>query len=345
MQLTTDTLTAFSANLNLLTQSGVNPAITIPLVQGMGFITAIYKGVTPYIDSSVSFSSVTSLPSPKTGVAKYKIQLANGKTWLLYAIANNGSGLILKLTSSTRLAAAVAFSGYIQIAKNVGNTASNENSFDRCAGSYATTATINGDVNGASGSYTISWKKNGNGSPLLMMALPHHIESLDSTTAAGKTTIQIQTTTKGLATGIVGDSWKLVEPDMPTSIGFAPWDVATKATKVIPQSAKDAINAAAQNELAQDINAQTDLNSMYFSGKAFSKFATAIYATRDLAGNINLANSALTNLKAAFEKFATNKQTYPLIYDTKWGGVVSTAAFSTGDPGADFGNSYYNDHQ
>lgn len=345
MKLTTDTLTAFSANLNILTQSGANPIITIPLVQGMGFVTAIYKGATPYIDSSVSFSSVTSLPSPKAGVAKYKIQLANGKTWLLYSNANNGSGLILKLTSSTRLAATVAFTGYIQIAKNVGNTASNEQSFDKCAGSYATTAKISGTVNGATGSYSISWDKSGNGSPLLMMALPHHIESLDSTTAAGKTTIQIQTTTKGLATGIIGDSWKLVEPDMPTTMGFAPWDVATKATMAIPQSAKYAINAAAENELTQDINAQTDLNSMYFSGKAFSKFASAIYATRDLAGNVDLANSALTKLEAAFEKFAINKQTYPLTYDTKWGGVVSTAAFATGDPGADFGNSYYNDHQ
>ena len=27
-----------------------------------------------------------------------------------------------------------------------------------------------------------------------------------------------------------------------------------------------------------------------------------------------------------------------------WGGVVSSATYATGDPGADFGNSYYNDH-
>jgi len=27
-----------------------------------------------------------------------------------------------------------------------------------------------------------------------------------------------------------------------------------------------------------------------------------------------------------------------------WGGVVSTASYVTGDSGADFGNTYYNDH-
>ncbi len=345
MALTTDTLTAFSANVNLLTNQGANPAITVPLVQGMGFVTAIYRGVTPFIDSSVSFQTVTPLPSPKAGVAKYKILLANGKTWLLYATAANGSGLILKLSSSTRLAASVPYSGNIQIAKSVGNAASNEKSFDTCAGSYAKTASITGSVDGSSGSYTLTWNKGGNGSPLLMMALPHHIESLDGKTAAGKTAIQIQSTTKGLTTGVIGDSWTLVEPDMPVTIGFAPWDITTKSTRTLSQAAKDAINAAAKSELAQDITAQTSLDSMYFSGKAFSKFATAIYATHDLAGNIDLSNAALAKLEAAFERFATNKQTYPLTYETAWGGVVSTAAFVTGDPGTDFGNSYYNDHQ
>lgn len=41
MSLTTDTLTAFSANANLIPSGATTPAITFPLVQGMGFVTGI----------------------------------------------------------------------------------------------------------------------------------------------------------------------------------------------------------------------------------------------------------------------------------------------------------------
>lgn len=41
MSLTTDTLTAFSANANLVPSGATTPAITFPLVQGMGFVTGI----------------------------------------------------------------------------------------------------------------------------------------------------------------------------------------------------------------------------------------------------------------------------------------------------------------
>jgi endo-1,3(4)-beta-glucanase len=68
----------------------------------------------------------------------------------------------------------------------------------------------------------------------------------------------------------------------------------------------------------------------------------------------------LANLKTAFELFSTNKNQFPLVYESKlsmstavdfindmlaaWGGVVSSASYITGDSGADFGNTYYNDH-
>jgi endo-1,3(4)-beta-glucanase len=32
------------------------------------------------------------------------------------------------------------------------------------------------------------------------------------------------------------------------------------------------------------------------------------------------------------------------VYDTVWKGVVSSGSYDTGDPGLDFGNTYYNDH-
>lgn len=311
----------------------------------MGFVTAIYNSVTPVIESSVYFKTITPLKSPKAGVSKYKILLADDKTWLLYATANNGTGLALKSVSSTRLVAPGSFSGTIQIAKNPGADPQHETLYDKCAGAYATTASIAGQVDGGYGSYTLSWKKGGNGSPLVMFALPHHQESLDVKSDYGMTGLFLQTTTKGTARAFVGDSWTFIEANLPYTLGFAPWNVDSGPVKSLPNNAKAAINAAGAGDLSQDMIAQTNLDSMYFSGKALSKFAAAIYAVHDLAGNVSLADAGLAKLKVAFERFATNKQTFPLTYESSWGGVVSTAGYVTGDPNADFGNSYYNDHQ
>ena len=80
MAVTTDSLLAFSANANLHATAGAPPGITFPLVQGMGFVTAIYENFTPYIESSVFFNTVTPLPSPGTGITKYKLLLDDGNT-------------------------------------------------------------------------------------------------------------------------------------------------------------------------------------------------------------------------------------------------------------------------
>ncbi len=69
-----------------------------------------------------------------------------------------------------------------------------------------------------------------------------------------------------------------------------------------------------------------------------------MYTLHDLLGDTALAQAGLTNLKEAFAVFANNTQEYPLVYETAWGGIVSTASYVTGDSGVDFGNTYYNDH-
>ncbi|KAL8704907.1 MAG: hypothetical protein Q9201_001976 [Fulgogasparrea decipioides] len=344
MTLTTDSLTAFSVNANLIAKDAKTPAITLPLVEGMGFVTAIYHSVTPFIDSSVFFHTITPVRSPKVGVTKYKILLDDGNTWLLYATAANSSGLALTATSNTRLQAAGPFEGTIQVAKNPGNVVSHEQSYDTAAGAFATSASLSGSVDGNSGSYTFSWAKAGNKSPLMMFALPHHIQSMAASTSTGKTAIQLQTTVKGLATGVIGDTWAMTEPELPTSIGFTPWNTASGSHQAIVAAAQQNVKTAGGSELSQDMNKQSNLNSMYYSGKALSKFATAIYALHDLAGDVDLARAGLDKLKEAFARFTGNTQQFPLVYESAWGGIVSTASYVTGDPGVDFGNSYYNDH-
>jgi endo-1,3(4)-beta-glucanase len=63
-----------------------------------------------------------------------------------------------------------------------------------------------------------------------------------------------------------------------------------------------------------------------------------------MLGDNTLAQGGLQQLKVAFDRFVQNAQQYPLVYESAWGGVVSSATYNTGDTGADFGNSLYNDH-
>ena len=76
------------------------------------------------------------------------------------------------------------------------------------------------------------------------------------------------------------------------------------------------------------MHSQTDLNSMYYSGKAFSKFASILIAVNDIVQQPDLAQSGVKRLESALSKFITNTQTHPLAYDSVWKGVVSTASYN-----------------
>ncbi|KAF3018431.1 hypothetical protein G7054_g12444 [Neopestalotiopsis clavispora] len=341
--LTLDNMDTQSVNVNLLDKSGGNVLIKFPLVQGMAFVTAIYAGSTPVINSGVFFRQVTkSINGPKPGMTKYTMYLEDGKTWHLYAYSPAGETLDLTVVNNGLAKADKPFNGIIQVAKDPGGA---EQILDSACGAYATGVTLSGSVSGSKGSYTFNYAKAGiANTKLLMFALPHHVDCFDTATYGGKTTIQLQTTTKGIATAIVGDSWTMVEPNMPVAMDFAPWDPKTGPKRTIKAQYIDTIAPIALKEISQNVDQQSDQNSMYFSGKALAKFAHLCYTVHDLLGNKNLAQTGLNNLKSAFTRFALNRQQFPLYYETAWGGIVSSATYQTGNNGADFGNTYYNDH-
>lgn len=73
-----------------------------------------------------------------------------------------------------------------------------------------------------------------------------------------------------------------------------------------------------------------------------------MYTLHDLIGSQSdkaLAQAGLANLKEAFSRFTSNSQQLPLVYDTVWGGIVSTATYlDRTNFQLDFGNTIYNDH-
>lgn len=345
--LTSRDLQAFSAYADLHPQAYSSARITFPIVQGMGFVTGIYENLQPAIQSSVFFRKVVAAGSC-AGVYKYRITLEDGKCWLVYVRSNDISDPGISFVSNTELQGRSGWSGFIQVAKNPDGSAS-ESVYDESAGVYPICTTITGSTIGFSGTYKLYWTKDGitevAASPtLLMYALPHHVQSFNESTMLGIKPFQLQTATKGLATAIVADSWTMLEPNLPVDIGFAPWTPSQRSTRNVSIAARHVIKASAQIEVHQDMAAQSNLDSMYFSGKALSKFATLIYAIYDLAREPQLAAEGLQQLKAAFARFVSNQQKYPLVYDTAWKGIVSVSSYVTGDEGQDFGNTYYNDH-
>ena len=208
--LNTSNLKAFSVNAVLSPQAGSSSKITFPLVQGMGFVTGIYNSLMPAIQSSVFFQSVTQVASPRVGVFKYRVVLEDNKSWLLYAMPNNNQDPRLQLVSNTQIQGLRFWSGTIQVAKNPAGSES-EALYDKSAGIYPISAAVTGSTLSNLGTYTISWRIQGliNYPPrsLLMYALPHHIQSFDSATTKHKTSLQLQTTTKGVATAVVADRY------------------------------------------------------------------------------------------------------------------------------------------
>ena len=343
--LTTDALQAFSVNAHLAPQAGSKSVITFPLVQGMGFVTAIYRNLMPSIQSGVFFHSlVNSTQQPGSGVFKYHLTLEDGKSWLLYAASTNGQDPQLKLVSNSQIQGFRGWSGTIQVSQNNAGQAG-ETIYDASAGVYPIGGNVVAGVSGTTGTYRLGWTKGGiTSKKLLMFALPHHVASFDSTTASQKTELRLQTTSKGIATAIKADLWTLVEPSLPIDITFAPWTPSMKTKSTFSTNAANIIKQVAASEVSQNMNAQTYLDSMYFSGKALSKFAMIVYTIKDLLHEPDLAAIGLEQLKGAFAKFVTNQQIYPLVYDSKWGGIVSSATYQSKDPNQDFGNTYYNDH-
>jgi endo-1,3(4)-beta-glucanase len=362
--LTTDTLLGFSANVNLAVGPGAVPAITFPLVQGMAFVTGVYTNSTPLIQTGLSFNGASGLlyaghVGDAATTVRYNVTLNDGHQWLIYLTPAPGSTVpVLTALNSSTLLGDQPFTGSVQIAKNPNAGLSSIAIYDNSAGVYPISGSVSGSTSGASGSYSLSWTKGGITSrPLLMFALPHHTESIQATPyippattssthrrrqslSAQLTTLQLQTTTKGIATAIIGDSWTLLEDDLPQSMGFAPWSPALGSVNSISAGAQGLLNQVAAVELAEDMDAQTNLNSMYYAGKGLAKFAAMIWTVNELGNNAPLASAGLVQLKGNFSRFVNNQQMIPLVYDPSWGGIIS----STLDPGADFGNAWYNDH-
>lgn len=324
--------------------------LEIPIVQGMGFTTTIYHGsLTPVLNSlegvqTVTQESSTALPS---NVLKFRVTLFNGIEWLVYVSSSSSSAIqsfTFDVTSPYELTGSASIDGLVvQVA--IAPDSSKDGFYDEAAGLYVTGASVQGQVSGGTqASYLFNYETSGKSSSgkTIVFALPHHVQSLSSDSSNANTGITLSSTTKGEMQGFLTNQLTLVET-LQTDIEYLPW---TRLDDTLSYSA-DQLQLLAQvanEELAVDIPLTVaNMDSNYFSGKVIDKYAYILLVVNDIIQDETIAKSTLADLKSAFQTFIDNEQYYPLMYDTRWGGVTSTAS-QNGDTGADFGSAYYNDH-
>jgi endo-1,3(4)-beta-glucanase len=147
-----------------------------------------------------------------------------------------------------------------------------------------------------------------------------------------------------MATAIWGDKLTFIEPNLPLTMHFSPWNPTMNANAKIryPPEVLAFIAAVAERDLRRAMTERIPQDSLYFAGKSLAKFATIVWIIKDVLSHDAIATAGLEKLKVELARYVDNAQRHPLYYDDSWKGVVSSAGFS--DPGADFGNTYYNDH-
>ncbi|AOA65167.1 Intracellular beta-1,3-endoglucanase [Komagataella phaffii CBS 7435] len=330
-----DTPRKFSINVNLTSGSSF---IQFPVVQGMGFITGVYYNLIPYFHSAVGIRSVAGDIAPRNGIDKYRIELFDDSVWTLYVnspqriqFARRGSNSIIGSNS--------VHGAVIQLIRG------SHSDMDQAAGCYPTAASVAGSVLGSDGIYSINYATTGNsnsGNPLIL-ALPHHVNTFTDSTNDARTGIRLDDQTHGTMVGVLTKKLEM-RSTLPTNVSFEPWSqIPGFSTPSYSQTALTAIRTAAVNEGNNDIAAESNLDSMYFSGKVLSKYALVLWSAYYVVGDRQLAENILSKMKAAIERFSNNNQINGLAYDTTWKGVVSSGGLG-GHPEVDFGNTYYNDH-
>jgi endo-1,3(4)-beta-glucanase len=281
--LTTDQLTDLSVRVSLRPTPHSSPAVQFPLVQGAAFITAVYNGSTPLIQTGVYFRTVTRATQEiKPGVTRYKLRLEDGATWLLYAHHAAGTPpLDMHVLNNGLAQARGPFHGVVQVAKDPGG-GGGEDVYDAACGAYPVGVHLSGAVHaGGAGSYTFRFRKAGmEAATLLMYALPHHQSSFDAATRGRMTGLRLDTPTKGVAQAVAADAWTMVEAEMPWGVEFVPWKPGTGSVSVLGEATRKFVHNVTLQELSQNMVKQSDQDSMYFSGKVSSPLSLCWWVRR-----------------------------------------------------------------
>lgn len=293
-------------------------SLETPLVPGMGLCSAIYKGLIPKITSNVGFKKVEGKQCQNDKLYKYIITLNDDSQWSMFLNKN----ISLKNNSSSILFATL---GDVLVQIGFGTF----DYYDQVAGCYVTNMT----VQASESQYTLAYSISGNSltSKTLVFAPPHMVKNFTNKLKGSQAGITVNSCTLGQLSGCITTKLTMNQTLPPDSLSFQ--------NESLSDSVKEDILAQARIDANEDFAAATNVSSMYFAGKAFAKYANLLYICRYILNDTDLTTTVLTKLTQAYTTFISNNQQFPLMYDTNFKGIVSTATQDN-----DFGNGHYNDH-
>ncbi|GME82649.1 unnamed protein product [Ambrosiozyma monospora] len=197
--------------LATITDGSDDNYIDLPLVEGMGFGTAVYNGdFVAQLSSNVGFKSLVTEKSDAlaTGIVKYRVTLFDDVDWLVYAVVPKGSDVSsfqLSVSSVNSIVANVAIDGLIiQVAPAPENNL--DSYYDEAAGMYPTDCSVQGsyladssDNEDSTAFYQLNYATEGSSASgyTLIFALAHQVDSLTSQSTKQATGISIYSPAKG----------------------------------------------------------------------------------------------------------------------------------------------------
>jgi endo-1,3(4)-beta-glucanase len=313
-------VTAYDDLSVTVTWQASSRTVKAPLVYGMPYTSLLYDVLTPLIQTTagVAIEKVNASSGAGTVTAEtLTVNLNNGQTWKIYA----PKALTWTWTSET-IQANTAFSGWIRIAYVP--TATATAALDRHAGAIPTGGSVDLSVVKDEGLVRFDWARTGTGD-LLMMAMPHHLARLRSPVTASHTLASLS----GTLSSVVGDRWDLRYP-----LSTITWSAPRPVDADMKADLEAALKADADYRPAETTDP-------YFGGKQLAKLARLELMARE-QGLTTLAASMTDTLATATAAWLDARNANPLVYDTSWGGLVTTKGLA--DSAADFGQGYYNDH-
>jgi len=348
-----------------------------PLVRGMPYATMNYVNMRPFVSAPappiVSVNGINVLganDSADITGTKFTILLngnvgtSNRQLWVLYSsipvtmrCKNNG----LRFTGAS-------FTGYLRLAyvttrdldPNAADSTQRIALLDKYAKFYPTGgmfgASITADTTRASMNFSFQSNIPGNDS-LLMMALPHHVPMLQNSTS---NTFKF-TCLKGTMREVYGKTWQLTENL--TDVNWYPQGNLTN----VPANYRDTLYRTLVYDYdticgtrsfphVPNGNNQTS-NDVYGFGKTGAKYGRlAVIADELLSLGYPQCDSIARNIRDTLKYNLNswlNGRPNPIIlgsnlkdslmYDTKYGGIISSLSYDQGYY-QDFGNAFYNDH-
>jgi len=295
-----------------------------PIVRGSPYITMEYSNLTPIIQSSHAILSVNGNwgSGPFNGT-NFVITMNNGMTWKIYSL--NGQSITFNKLNNA-LQASSKFNGVLRTVVILNDT--DIPVLDASSETYP----IGGDISYAFNSDTASlnfvWQTRGPcPSSVLIMALPHHTDSIVLNNFTAVTSLQYRMI-KGYMTGIVGNNWSLKENLTP---------IQWYSPAGIDPSKKSAVVAALQ----QEKNRRCTVGDSYNAGKILASMGRMALIADEIGDSVT-ATLIRQNMIADMDPWLLGTNWDALLYEPLWGGICSTSGLA--DENADYGQGWYNDH-